>query len=114
MEPATTSDNGRQAEVRRANQGLLSALGLFSTTMFVAGAVIGSGIFRKPGVMASQVGSPALLLTVWVLAGARTLIRALVNAEVAGLIPQTRGQYAFFYPVCGPLLGALFRPVPLS
>src|SRR3989442_13113115 len=104
MEPATNNDNGRQAEVRRANQGLLSALGLFSTTMFVAGAVIGSGIFRKPGVMASQVGSPALLLTVWVLAGAVTLIRALVNAEVGAMIPPAAGQNYLFYPLVGASL----------
>jgi len=108
MEPATINDNGRQAEVRRANQGLLSALGLFSTTMFVAGAVIGSGIFRKPGVMASQVGSPALLLTVWVLAGAVTLIGALVNAEVAAMIPEAGGQYVFFDRMYGSFWAYLY------
>ena len=37
---------------------LIPTLGLFSAIMLVAGGVIGSGIFRKAGVMAAQVGSP--------------------------------------------------------
>src|SRR2546423_12386242 len=54
---------------RRDQPRLIPALGIFSATMLVAGGVIGSGIFRKPGVMAAQVGSPELLLGVWLLAG---------------------------------------------
>ena len=42
--------------------GLLPSLGLFTTIMMVVGGVIGSGIFRKPGVMAAQIGSPELLV----------------------------------------------------
>src|SRR6266568_324092 len=76
MEPATINDNGRQAELRRANRGLLSALGLFSTTMFVAGAV--------------------------------TLIAALVNAEVAAMIPEAGGQYAFFNRIYGSFWAYLY------
>ncbi|HYA78951.1 MAG TPA: hypothetical protein VED19_00405, partial [Candidatus Nitrosopolaris sp.] len=55
------------------NTGLVPTLGLFSTVMMVVGGVIGSGIFKKSGVMAAQVGSPELLLIVWVLAGVITL-----------------------------------------
>jgi len=36
--------------------------------MLVAGGVIGSGIFRKPGVMAAQLGSSWVLLAVWFVA----------------------------------------------
>ena len=50
--------------------------------MMVVGGVIGSGIFRKPGLMASQLGSPELLLGVWLLAGVITLLGALTNAEI--------------------------------
>jgi APA family basic amino acid/polyamine antiporter len=89
------------AEARRSNVGLLPSLGLFTTTMIVVGAVIGSGIFRKPGVMAGDlvshgVGSPELLLGVWALAGLITLFGALTNAEIAGMIPETGGQYVYF------------------
>src|SRR5256885_9189500 len=62
---------------------LIPALGIFSATMLVAGGVIGSGIFRKPGVVAAQVGSPELLLGVWLLAGVVSLLGTLSNAELA-------------------------------
>src|SRR5688572_28550301 len=63
----------------RSRTDLLPVLGVFTTTMIVVGGVIGSGIFRIPGVMSAQLGSPTLLLAVWVLAGVFTLFGALTN-----------------------------------
>lgn len=88
--------------------GLLPTLGLFSTVMLVVGGVIGSGIFRKPGVMAAQLGSPELLLFVWILAGVITLFGALTNAEIASLIPETGGQYVYFERMYGPFFAFLY------
>jgi APA family basic amino acid/polyamine antiporter len=88
--------------------GLLPSLGLFTTIMMVVGGVIGSGIFRKPGVMAHQLGSPELLLGIWVLAGIITLFGALTNAETAGMIPETGGQYIFFERMYGPFAAFLY------
>src|SRR5256885_14936983 len=53
------------SDPRPSQRNLLPALGLFTTVMMVVGGVIGSGIFRKPGVMAGQLGSPEFLLAVW-------------------------------------------------
>src|SRR5881397_2204476 len=88
--------------------GLLPSLGLFTTIMMVVGGVIGSGIFRKPGVMAGQVGSPELLLGVWILAGVITLFGALTNAEIASMIPETGGQYVYFDRMYGPFTAFLY------
>src|SRR5207253_8234034 len=88
--------------------GLVPALGLFTTIMMVVGGVIGSGIFRKPGVMAAQIGSPELLLVVWLLAGVITLFGALTNAEIASMIPETGGQYVYFDRMYGPFAAFLF------
>ena len=87
---------------------LMPSLGLFTTTMLVVGGVIGSGIFRKPGVMAGQLGSTELLLAVWVLAGLITLCGALTNAEISSFIPETGGQYVFFERMYGPFVAWLF------
>ncbi|MDB6123789.1 MAG: amino acid permease [Pedosphaera sp.] len=76
--------------------------------MMVVGGVIGSGIFRKAGVMAGQVGSPELLLGVWLLAGIITLFGALTNAEIAGMIPETGGQYVYFDRMFGPFVAYLY------
>jgi APA family basic amino acid/polyamine antiporter len=88
--------------------GLIPSLGLFSTVMLVIGGVIGSGIFRKPGVMAAQLGSPEVLLLVWVLAGVITLFGALTNAEIASMIPETGGQYVYFKRMYGPFFAFLY------
>src|ERR1700741_1860934 len=74
----------------------------FNTTVaIVVGGVIGSGIFMKPALMASQLGSPLLLLSVWVVAGIITLFGALSNAELASMFPETGGQYIFFKKIYG-------------
>jgi len=87
---------------------LLPSLGLFTTTMIVIGGVIGSGIFRKPGVMAAEVGSPQLLLLVWLVAGIITLFGALTIAEIAAMIPETGGQYVYFERIYGPFVAYLY------
>ena len=98
--PATTS--------QRKGGDLLRSFGLFTTTMLVIGGVIGSGIFRKPGVMMGELGSPGLLLAVWLLAGVVTLFGVLSNAEISGMIPETGGQYVYFERMFGPFIGYLY------
>jgi APA family basic amino acid/polyamine antiporter len=102
------SEPGQPATTKSSNAHLLPSLGLFTTTMLVAGGVIGSGIFRKPGVMAAEVGSPGVLLGVWLLAGIITLFGALTNAEIASAIPVTGGQYIFFDRIYGPFVAFLY------
>lgn len=104
----TPQANDRSGQRSETNGGLLPSLGLFTSTMMVIGGVIGSGIFRKPGVMASQLGSPSLLIGVWLLAGVITLFGALTNAEIAGLIPETGGQYRYFDKMFGPFAAFLY------
>jgi L-asparagine transporter-like permease len=55
---------------------LVKGLGLFDSTMIVCGSMIGSGIFIVSADIAQQVRSPALLLSVWVIAGIMTVIGA--------------------------------------
>src|SRR6267154_497843 len=95
-------------ELRRDQPRLIPALGIFSATMLVAGGVIGSGIFRKPGVMATQVGSPEVLLGVWFIAGVISLLGTLCNAELAAMMPQTGGQYVFLQRAYGPFVAFLY------
>lgn len=88
--------------------GLLPTLGLVTTTSLVVGGMIGSGIFRNPQKMAEVLHAPELLLGVWILAGVVTLFGALTNAEVAGIIPVTGGQYQYFRAMYGDFMGFLY------
>ncbi|MBK9175874.1 MAG: amino acid permease [Flavobacteriales bacterium] len=67
----------------------------------IVGTVIGSGIFMKPALMASQLGSPWLLLSVWVVAGIVTLFGAMSISELAAMYPSTGGPYVYFRKVYG-------------
>src|SRR5216117_4081404 len=95
-------------QLRRDQPRLIPALGIFSATMLVAGGVIGSGIFRKPGVMAAQVGSPETLLGVWLIAGVISLLGTLCNAELAAMMPHTGGQYVFLQRAYGPFVAFVY------
>jgi len=87
---------------------LVRGLGLTAAMMIVAGSMIGSGIFRKPATMAGQLLSPELLIIVWVVAGLITFIGALTNAEIAGMIDATGGQYAYFRKMYGDFIAFLY------
>ena len=76
--------------------------------MIVAGSMIGSGIFRKPATMAGQVGSPEVLIFVWIAAGLITMIAVLVNAEVSGMINETGGQYIYFRKMYGDFTAYIY------
>jgi basic amino acid/polyamine antiporter, APA family len=105
---ATHPMNEPAVTARPASPRLIPTLGIFSAIMLVAGGVIGSGIFRKAGVMAAQVGSPEVLLGVWVVAGVISLLGTLSNAELAAMMPQTGGQYIYLERAYGPFVAFLY------
>jgi APA family basic amino acid/polyamine antiporter len=95
--------------MQNKNEGnLLRKLGLYTTIAIVVGAVIGSGIFKKPAVMAGQLGSPEMLLIVWLVAGIITFFGALTNTEIAGMITETGGQYIYFKKMYGDFVAYLY------
>lgn len=93
---------------QKSTSGLVKELGLYTTISIVVGAVIGSGIFKKPAVMAAELGTPELMLLIWVVAGVLTLFGALTNSEIAGMITETGGQYIFFQRMYGELPAYLY------
>ena len=87
---------------------LLKSLGLFDASMIVAGSMIGSGIFIVSAGIARQVGSPALLLVVWLVSGLMTAMAALCYGELAAAMPIAGGEYIFLRESLGPLSGFLY------
>lgn len=83
---------------------LLRGLGVVDGTMLVAGAVIGTGIFLVPSLVARQVGAPGLSLAVWLVCGFLATAGALCFAELGAAIPRTGGTYAFLYRAFGSRL----------
>lgn len=87
---------------------LTRKLGLWSTISIVAGSVIGASIFMKPAIMASQLGSPVLLLGVWIFAGLISIVGASINAEIGAMLPVTGGQYVFFQKMYGNFFAYIY------
>jgi APA family basic amino acid/polyamine antiporter len=87
---------------------MIRTLNLRTTIAIIVGGVIGSGIFMKPAIMTLQLGSPMLLIAVWIVAGLITLFGALSNAELAAMFPETGGQYVFFQKIYGNFFAYLY------
>ncbi len=83
-------------------------LGLFSGTMAVIGGIIGGGIFRTPATVAERVGSPTLVLAVWIVGGVVALIGAFCFGELGQRRPKAGGGYVYLRETWGPLAGFLY------
>lgn len=86
----------------------VKGMGLFDATNLVIGVMIGSGIFIVSADAARQVGSPALLLLVWVVVGLMTIASCLIYGELAGMYPKAGGQYIYLKEAFHPLMGFLY------
>jgi APA family basic amino acid/polyamine antiporter len=86
----------------------LRRLGLLDTSFLVIGAVVGSGIFMTPGLIAASLSSPGLLVAVWLAGGLITLCGALSFAELGAMYPQAGGQYVYIREAYGPGASFLF------
>jgi APA family basic amino acid/polyamine antiporter len=87
---------------------LVQGLGLTSATMLVMGSMIGSGIFIVSAEIGREVGSPALLIGAWAVAGFMTIVAALSYGELAAMMPRAGGQYVYLREALGPLWGFLY------
>lgn len=96
------------ASIPRPRAGLVRGLGLLAATAIVIADVIGTGVFLKTRVMTCNVGTPGMVIGVWVVAGLLSLAGALTYAELAVRMPHAGGEYVFIRNAYGPLLGFLY------
>lgn len=61
----------------------------------VVGIMIGSGIFRTPGLVARELGRPWLTFVAWLIGGVLAFCGALCFAELATRLPQAGGKYVY-------------------
>ncbi|MFD2934137.1 APC family permease [Spirosoma flavum] len=87
---------------------LARTLGLRSAILLVVSGIVGSGVFKKVAPMAAELGSPLLVVACWVMAGLISLAGALTYAEMAGMFPQSGGEYVYFKKVYGRLFAFLY------
>ncbi|MFC5412798.1 APC family permease [Larkinella bovis] len=78
---------------------LARVLSLPSAIVLVGSVMVGSGVFKKVAPMADALQSPSLILLCWLLAGLVSLSGALTNAEMAGMFPNSGGEYVYYQKV---------------
>ncbi len=98
---AMASSSAPQADLPRV-------LGIPTVIGIVMGTMIGSGIFIVPAAIAAGLGSPVLMLAVWVTGGLLTFFGALALSELGAAFPQAGGMYVYLKETYGPLVGFLF------
>jgi APA family basic amino acid/polyamine antiporter len=87
---------------------LVRALGVWSATSIVIGAMVGQGIFLYTSQMARDVGSATGVLAVWLTGGVIVFFGALCYAELAAAMPAAGGDFVYLSRGLGPMWGFLY------
>ncbi len=90
------------------SSGLIRSLGLGYVIVFIVANIIGSGVYKKVAPMADQLHSSGWVLIAWVLGGIITMFGALSNAEVAGMLADTGGEYVYFKKIYNRFVSFMF------
>jgi APA family basic amino acid/polyamine antiporter len=74
---------------------LLRILGVGFGLAVTVGGTIGVGILRTPGMVASQLGSDWLILSIWICGGVYALMGTIAVTELGTMLPQAGGWYVY-------------------
>ena len=83
-------------------------LGLLDGSLLLVGAVIGSGIFVVPSLIARRVPEPGLVILIWLFSGVLVLAGALALAELGAMLPHSGGLYVYMREAYGPFFAFLY------
>ncbi|MFH0761022.1 MAG: amino acid permease [Bacteroidota bacterium] len=89
-------------------RSLVRTFGVGYVIIFVVANIIGSGVYKKIAPMAAELHSSEWILMAWVAGGIITLFGALSNAEVAGLLADTGGDFAYFKKIYNRFFAFLY------
>lgn len=90
------------------SSNLNRALGLRLAIVMVIGNIIGSGVYKKVAPMAAELHSPGWVLICWLLGGIISLFGALSNAEIAGMLANTGGEYVYYKKIYSRFFSFLY------
>ena len=89
-------------------RNLVRTLGLGYVIIFVIANIIGSGVYKKIAPMAAELHSSVWILMAWIVGGIITLFGALSNAEVAGLLADTGGEFVYLKKIYNRFFSFLY------
>lgn len=95
------SATGTKAEAVR----LVRHLGPVAAMAIVISNMVGTGIFTTTGFLAGDLGSPMLVIGIWLVGGVIALAGALSYVELAFNFPRSGGEYVYLSEAWGPAWG---------
>jgi APA family basic amino acid/polyamine antiporter len=85
--------------------GLFKILGVGFGVAITVGGTIGTGILRKPGPIAAQLGEPWLIITLWVMVSIYALLGTLCTVELGTSVPKAGAWYVYAQRAFGNYAG---------
>uniref|UniRef100_A0A673C344 Zmp:0000001267 n=1 Tax=Sphaeramia orbicularis TaxID=375764 RepID=A0A673C344_9TELE len=97
-----TMESGKQGLTLKREVGLIGAVS------FIAGTMMGSGIFISPQYVLSVIGSPGASLIIWTCCGLLAMLGGLCYAELGTIIPESGGEYIYMLRTTGKVTAFMF------
>ena len=83
-------------------------LSVADAVFLIVGIVVGAGIFKSPSLVAGAAGRESVVLLLWIVGGAVSLLGALCYAELVTAYPSAGGDYTFLRKAYGKSPAFLF------
>lgn len=93
---------------RRGATQFVRALGLWDCVLYVAGSMIGSGIFLSAGNVIRKAAFPSWIVVVWVIGAVHSVAAGLTYAELGTRRPVAGGPYVYLTETFGAVWGFLY------
>ena len=84
---------------------LLRQIGLISASALVVSNMIGTGVFGTTGFLAGDLGSPTVVLWIWVVGAICALLGAFCYSELGVNFPSSGGEFVYLTQAYGPTWG---------
>ncbi|WP_338873932.1 APC family permease [Spirosoma sp. SC4-14] len=88
-----------------AQNQLKKLLGVGFGIAVTIGGTVGTGILRKPGPIAQDIGNPALIIAVWLIVGVYALVGSLSVMELGTMLPKAGAWYVYARRAFGDYAG---------
>ncbi|XP_061598854.1 b(0,+)-type amino acid transporter 1-like [Cololabis saira] len=79
-------------------------VGIMGAVSFIAGTMMGSGIFISPQYVLLAMGSPGASLIIWACCGLISLLGGLCYAELGTVVPESGGEYIYILRTVGKVV----------
>lgn len=84
---------------------LLRQVGVTSATAIVISNMVGTGVFTSTGYLAGDLGSPQIVLLIWVVGALAALCGAFCYSELGVNFPSSGGEYVYLTQAYSPTWG---------